>query len=225
MCYSACLCTCKSIRGPVYSFHLFLCVGRCAPGWRCMSVRSPLRRAPCWRDMAVMKMESTASPLIYEVQIETLPVYQVAVVFECSEFNTCLCLCAVYHALYLEDLTAAELIRKMACVCSLPLGTINQVYRQGPTGIHILLSDQVLTHSLTHSLTLTHSHTGPLPLHHHSAVKSSTLSEMYNWKSKKKKTGDTSNCPLLAGKTINMEMNDMLCFSIMDLMHVLFQDE
>uniref|UniRef100_A0A8C9X3E8 Upstream-binding protein 1 n=1 Tax=Sander lucioperca TaxID=283035 RepID=A0A8C9X3E8_SANLU len=51
----------------------------------------------------------------------------------------------VYHALYLEELTAAELIRKMACVCSLPLGTINQVYRQGPTGIHILLSDQVPT--------------------------------------------------------------------------------
>ncbi|XP_029298746.1 upstream-binding protein 1 isoform X3 [Cottoperca gobio] len=50
----------------------------------------------------------------------------------------------VYHALYLEELTAAELIRKMACVCSLPLGTINQVYRQGPTGIHILLSDQMV---------------------------------------------------------------------------------
>uniref|UniRef100_A0A8C5G680 Upstream-binding protein 1 n=1 Tax=Gouania willdenowi TaxID=441366 RepID=A0A8C5G680_GOUWI len=49
----------------------------------------------------------------------------------------------VYHALYLEELTAAELIRKMACVCSVPLGTINQVYKQGPTGIHILLSDQV----------------------------------------------------------------------------------
>uniref|UniRef100_G3NPS3 Upstream-binding protein 1 n=1 Tax=Gasterosteus aculeatus aculeatus TaxID=481459 RepID=G3NPS3_GASAC len=50
----------------------------------------------------------------------------------------------MYHALYLEDLTAAELIRKMACVCNLPLGTINQVYRQGPTGIHIMLSDQMV---------------------------------------------------------------------------------
>uniref|UniRef100_A0A3P9BC14 Upstream-binding protein 1 n=1 Tax=Maylandia zebra TaxID=106582 RepID=A0A3P9BC14_9CICH len=50
----------------------------------------------------------------------------------------------LYHALYLEELTAAELIRKMACVCSIPLGTINQVYRQGPTGIHILLSDQMV---------------------------------------------------------------------------------
>ncbi|KAM9386313.1 upstream-binding protein 1 [Pholidichthys leucotaenia] len=50
----------------------------------------------------------------------------------------------VYHALYLEELTAAELIRKMARVCSIPLGKINQVYRQGPTGIHILLSDQMV---------------------------------------------------------------------------------
>ncbi|XP_013861192.1 upstream-binding protein 1 isoform X1 [Austrofundulus limnaeus] len=50
----------------------------------------------------------------------------------------------VYHALYLEELTAAELIRKMASVCGIPLGTINQVYRQGPIGIHILLSDQMV---------------------------------------------------------------------------------
>uniref|UniRef100_A0A669D0B3 Upstream-binding protein 1 n=1 Tax=Oreochromis niloticus TaxID=8128 RepID=A0A669D0B3_ORENI len=66
----------------------------------------------------------------------------------CDYYHDCetglVCFCAVYHALYLEELTAAELIRKMACVCSIPLGTINQVYRQGPTGIHILLSDQMV---------------------------------------------------------------------------------
>ncbi|XP_005797386.1 upstream-binding protein 1 isoform X3 [Xiphophorus maculatus] len=50
----------------------------------------------------------------------------------------------VYHALYLEELTAAELIRKIASVCDIPLGRIHQVYRQGPTGIHILLSDQMV---------------------------------------------------------------------------------
>lgn len=50
----------------------------------------------------------------------------------------------VYHALYLEELTAAELIRKIASVCDVPLGRIHQVYRQGPTGIHILLSDQMV---------------------------------------------------------------------------------
>ncbi|XP_054909967.1 upstream-binding protein 1 isoform X1 [Poeciliopsis prolifica] len=50
----------------------------------------------------------------------------------------------VYHALYLEELTAAELIRKIASVCDIPLGRIHQVYRQGPTGIHIILSDQMV---------------------------------------------------------------------------------
>ncbi|XP_061598563.1 upstream-binding protein 1 isoform X2 [Cololabis saira] len=51
----------------------------------------------------------------------------------------------VYHALYLEELTAAELIRKMACVCGIPLGQVNQVYKQGPTGILIMLSDQMVS--------------------------------------------------------------------------------
>lgn len=49
----------------------------------------------------------------------------------------------VYHALYLEELTAHELTRKISNMLSLPLTLINQVYRQGPTGIHILLSNQV----------------------------------------------------------------------------------
>uniref|UniRef100_A0A8C4EWJ6 Upstream-binding protein 1 n=1 Tax=Dicentrarchus labrax TaxID=13489 RepID=A0A8C4EWJ6_DICLA len=66
-------------------------------------------------------------------------------VYVCQDLHGKQALCFnVYHALYLEELTAAELIRKMACVCNLPLGTINQVYRQGPTGIHILLSDQMV---------------------------------------------------------------------------------
>lgn len=67
-------------------------------------------------------------------------------------FTTAFHFCTVYHALYLEELTAAELIRKIAFVCGLPLGTINQVYRQGPTGILILLSDQVNMHN--HKLNL-----------------------------------------------------------------------
>uniref|UniRef100_A0A3P9MKY7 Upstream-binding protein 1 n=1 Tax=Oryzias latipes TaxID=8090 RepID=A0A3P9MKY7_ORYLA len=62
----------------------------------------------------------------------------------CSSENGDDAVSPLYHALYLEELTAAELIRKMACVCSIPLGKINQVYRQGPTGIHILLSDQMV---------------------------------------------------------------------------------
>lgn len=55
------------------------------------------------------------------------------------------CVFVVYHALYLEELTAHELTRKISNVLNLPLTLINQVYRQGPTGIHILLSDQVTT--------------------------------------------------------------------------------
>uniref|UniRef100_A0A8C3G818 Upstream binding protein 1 n=1 Tax=Cyclopterus lumpus TaxID=8103 RepID=A0A8C3G818_CYCLU len=71
----------------------------------------------------------------------------------------------MYHALYLEDLTAAELIRKMACVCSLPLGTINQVYRQGPTGIHILLSDQMVYNLPDESCFLISTVKGELIMH------------------------------------------------------------
>uniref|UniRef100_A0A673I860 Upstream-binding protein 1 n=1 Tax=Sinocyclocheilus rhinocerous TaxID=307959 RepID=A0A673I860_9TELE len=50
----------------------------------------------------------------------------------------------VYHALYLEEMTACELTRKISSVLALPLSHINQVYKQGPTGIHILLSDQMV---------------------------------------------------------------------------------
>ncbi|XP_051520283.1 upstream-binding protein 1-like [Myxocyprinus asiaticus] len=50
----------------------------------------------------------------------------------------------VYHALYLEEMTACELTRKISSVLALPFTHINQVYKQGPTGIHILLSDQMV---------------------------------------------------------------------------------
>nr|XP_023659618.1 upstream-binding protein 1 isoform X2 [Paramormyrops kingsleyae] len=51
---------------------------------------------------------------------------------------------AVYHALYLEEMTACELTRKIAAVFGLSLTQVKQVFRQGPTGIHILLSDQMV---------------------------------------------------------------------------------
>ncbi|XP_072455398.1 upstream-binding protein 1 isoform X2 [Notamacropus eugenii] len=50
----------------------------------------------------------------------------------------------VYHAIYLEEMAASEVTRKLASAFSVPLHQINQVYRQGPTGIHILLNDQVV---------------------------------------------------------------------------------
>lgn len=122
----------------------FLCAGQCAPGWLCTSVRSLFRRAPCWRDTALLKTENTGAPLVYTVRILPAdPKFESNQHKSRGQNSSLPCFCAVYHALYLEELTAAELIRKMASVCCIPLGTINQVYRQGPTGIHILLSDQV----------------------------------------------------------------------------------
>ncbi|XP_057171866.1 upstream-binding protein 1 isoform X2 [Ursus arctos] len=50
----------------------------------------------------------------------------------------------VYHAIYLEEMVASEVARKLALVFNIPFHQINQVYRQGPTGIHILVSDQVM---------------------------------------------------------------------------------
>ncbi|KAM8967410.1 upstream-binding protein 1 isoform 2-T2 [Pelodytes ibericus] len=50
----------------------------------------------------------------------------------------------VYHAIYLEEITASELTRKMAAVFNFPLHQITNVYRQGPSGIHIVVSDQMV---------------------------------------------------------------------------------
>ncbi|KAH0627214.1 hypothetical protein JD844_002703 [Phrynosoma platyrhinos] len=50
----------------------------------------------------------------------------------------------VYHAIYLEEMAASEVTRKLALVFNIPLHQIIQVYRQGPTGIHILVSDQMV---------------------------------------------------------------------------------
>ncbi|KAI2660796.1 Transcription factor CP2-like protein 1 [Labeo rohita] len=49
----------------------------------------------------------------------------------------------VYHALYLEDLTVLELTEKIANLYNVPPQQIHRVYRQGPTGIHVLVSDEV----------------------------------------------------------------------------------
>ncbi|KAG2459316.1 TF2L1 protein, partial [Polypterus senegalus] len=48
----------------------------------------------------------------------------------------------VYHAIYLEEMTALELTQKVANLYSISPQQINQIYRQGPTGIHILVSDE-----------------------------------------------------------------------------------
>uniref|UniRef100_A0A3P8ZPG6 Grh/CP2 DB domain-containing protein n=1 Tax=Esox lucius TaxID=8010 RepID=A0A3P8ZPG6_ESOLU len=49
----------------------------------------------------------------------------------------------VYHALYLEDLTVGSLSEKIALLYSVTPQQISHIYRQGPTGIHVLVSDEV----------------------------------------------------------------------------------
>ncbi|XP_023388449.1 transcription factor CP2-like protein 1 [Pteropus vampyrus] len=50
----------------------------------------------------------------------------------------------LYHALFLEELTALELIEKIASLYSISPQHIHRVYRQGPTGIHVLVSNEMV---------------------------------------------------------------------------------
>uniref|UniRef100_A0A4W3JNR3 Transcription factor CP2 n=1 Tax=Callorhinchus milii TaxID=7868 RepID=A0A4W3JNR3_CALMI len=50
----------------------------------------------------------------------------------------------VYHAIYLEELTAVELTEKIAQLFNISPRQINQIYKQGPTGIHVLVSDEMI---------------------------------------------------------------------------------
>ncbi|KAM9786198.1 LOW QUALITY PROTEIN: transcription factor CP2 [Neosynchiropus ocellatus] len=50
----------------------------------------------------------------------------------------------VYHAIYLEDLTAAELTEKLAQLFNISPRQIHQIFKQGPTGIHVLVSDEMI---------------------------------------------------------------------------------
>lgn len=54
---------------------------------------------------------------------------------------------AVYHAIYLEELTASELTEKLAQLFNISPRQISQIFKQGPTGIHVLVSDEVSTGS------------------------------------------------------------------------------
>ncbi|XP_063069072.1 transcription factor CP2-like protein 1 [Engraulis encrasicolus] len=50
----------------------------------------------------------------------------------------------VYHALFLDELTVLELKEKMAALFSVPFRQLRQVYKQGPTGIHVLVTDEMV---------------------------------------------------------------------------------
>uniref|UniRef100_A0A3Q3FAV3 Transcription factor CP2-like 1 n=1 Tax=Labrus bergylta TaxID=56723 RepID=A0A3Q3FAV3_9LABR len=49
----------------------------------------------------------------------------------------------VYHALYLEELTLLDLSEKIAMLYSITPQQITHIYRQNPSGIHVLVSDEV----------------------------------------------------------------------------------
>ncbi|XP_068102254.1 transcription factor CP2-like protein 1 isoform X3 [Hyperolius riggenbachi] len=50
----------------------------------------------------------------------------------------------VYHAIFLEELTSFELIEKIASLYSISPQQINQIYKQGPTGIHVVVSTEMV---------------------------------------------------------------------------------
>ncbi|XP_010584000.1 PREDICTED: transcription factor CP2-like protein 1 [Haliaeetus leucocephalus] len=54
----------------------------------------------------------------------------------------------LYQEVQLEELTAAELTGKLAELLGLPAGQILRVSRQGPSGIHILVSDAMIRNLL-----------------------------------------------------------------------------
>uniref|UniRef100_A0A8C7GK73 Transcription factor CP2 n=1 Tax=Oncorhynchus kisutch TaxID=8019 RepID=A0A8C7GK73_ONCKI len=51
---------------------------------------------------------------------------------------------SMYHAIYLEDLTAVELTEKIAQLFNISPRQISQIFKQGPTGIHVLVSDEMI---------------------------------------------------------------------------------
>lgn len=50
----------------------------------------------------------------------------------------------VYHAIFLEELTAVELTEKLAQLFNISPRQISQIFKQGPTGIHVLVSDEMI---------------------------------------------------------------------------------
>ncbi|KAF2352773.1 hypothetical protein FHG87_016472, partial [Trinorchestia longiramus] len=50
---------------------------------------------------------------------------------------------SVYSALYLERATYRELVRKLAALFSIEQSAVQDVYWQGPSGIHVKLNDEV----------------------------------------------------------------------------------
>uniref|UniRef100_A0A673W8F7 Transcription factor CP2 n=1 Tax=Salmo trutta TaxID=8032 RepID=A0A673W8F7_SALTR len=65
---------------------------------------------------------------------------QLLIMYSCTRLLSS----AVYHAIYLEDLTAVELTEKIAQLFNISPRQISQIFKQGPTGIHVLVSDEMI---------------------------------------------------------------------------------
>ena len=52
--------------------------------------------------------------------------------------------CAVYHAIYMECVGVEELKCKLALLFGIQAAHIGHIYMIGPSGIHILVNDEVL---------------------------------------------------------------------------------
>jgi len=51
---------------------------------------------------------------------------------------------SVYHALYLDSLSCAEMASKLAQLMGITADQIHDIYVQGPGGIHVLITDDVV---------------------------------------------------------------------------------
>jgi len=54
-----------------------------------------------------------------------------------------MCWTTVYHALYLDNMTEYHLREKLACLYDVLPTQILELYLQGPSAIHILVTDHV----------------------------------------------------------------------------------
>lgn len=50
----------------------------------------------------------------------------------------------MYHALYLDSLSCAEMATKLAQLMGITADQIHDIYMQGPGGIHVLITDDVV---------------------------------------------------------------------------------
>ena len=58
-------------------------------------------------------------------------------------------LVAVYLAVYLDSLSQSDLCEKIASLFSIEASQVIEMFVQGPSGIHILITDEVRGHRLS----------------------------------------------------------------------------